>query len=91
MNLEFCTKRNYNLRRKVRDFPGGPVVKTLPSMQGVQIQSLVGELRSYMPWGQKTKTKQKQYCNKFNKDFKNGLHQKKNLKKNKSEGETRII
>ena len=27
--------------------------------------------------------KQKQYCNKFNKDFKNGPHQKKNLKKNK--------
>ena len=25
--------------------------------------------------------KQKQYCNKFNKDFKNGPHQKKNLKK----------
>ena len=30
----------------------------------------------------KTKTKrkkQKQYCNKFNKDFKSGLHKKKNL------------
>ena len=27
--------------------------------------------------------KQKQYCNKFNKDFKNGLHQK-NLKKKKT-------
>ena len=29
----------------------------------------------------KQNTKQKQYCNKFNKDFKNGPHQKKNLKK----------
>ena len=35
-----------------------------------------------MPWGQETKTKQKQYCNKFNKDFKNGPHQK-NFKKKK--------
>ena len=25
-------------------------------MQGVQVGSLVGELRSHMPWGQKTKT-----------------------------------
>ena len=35
--------------------PGGPVVKTLPSMQGVRVQSLVGKLRSHMPWGQKKK------------------------------------
>ena len=27
--------------------------------------------------------KQKQYCNKFNEDFKNGLHQRKALKKEK--------
>ena len=27
--------------------------------------------------------KKKQYCNKFNKDLKNGPHQKKNLKKKK--------
>ena len=39
-----------------RDFPGGPVVKTpaLP-LQGVWVQSLVGELRSCMPRGQKKK------------------------------------
>ena len=40
---------------------------------GVQIQSLVRELRSHMPHGQKGKKediKQKQCCNKFNKDFK---------------------
>ena len=29
-----------------------------------------------MPQGQKTKTCFKQYCNKFNKDLKNGPHQK---------------
>ena len=34
-----------------------------------------------MPRGQKAKhEKQKQYCNKFNKDFKNGLHQKQTKK-----------
>ena len=48
-------------------------------IQGVQVQSLVGELRSHKPLGQKAKTKQKQYYNKFNKDFKNGPYQK-NLK-----------
>ena len=46
-------------------------------MQGAQVQSLVGELRSHMSCNQEkkkpnqTKTiKQKQYCNKFNKSFK---------------------
>ena len=53
-------------------------------MQGVRVRSLVGERGSHMPHCQKTKNiKQKQYCNKFNKDFKNGPHQKKNLKKKK--------
>ena len=47
-------------------------------MQGVQVWSLVRELRSHMPRSQKTENiKQKQYCNKFNKEFKNGPHQKK--------------
>jgi len=31
------------------------------------------------------KTKQKQYCNKFNKDFKNGTHKKKKKKHNEEE------
>ena len=42
-----------------------------------------GAVRSHMPRGPKNwKVTQKQYCNKFNKDFKNGPHQKKekNLK-----------
>ena len=30
--------------RKLRDFPGGPVAKTLLAMQGPQVQSLVREL-----------------------------------------------
>ena len=41
----------------VWDFPHGPVVKNLPSNAGDmglipgQIQTLVRELRSFMPWG----------------------------------------
>ena len=38
------------------DFPGGPVFKTLPSNARVLVWSLVRELRSHMPGGQKTKT-----------------------------------
>ena len=50
-------------------------------MQGFWVQSLVRELRCYELWGQKPKhKKQKQYCNKFNTDFKNGPFFK-NLKK----------
>ena len=35
----------------------------------------------YALWPKTQKVKQKQHCNKFNKDFKNGPHLKKNLKK----------
>ena len=53
-------------------------------MQKVRVQSLVGELRSLVPCDQKTKTeKQEQYCNQFNKDFKNGLQKKKKCCKKK--------
>ena len=38
-----------------RDFPGSPVVKTLPSNRGGVVWSLVWELRSHMPHGQKIK------------------------------------
>ena len=34
-------------------------------------------------WPKNQNIKQKQYCNKFNKDFKNGPHQKKIFKKQK--------
>ena len=33
-------------KRKGGHFPGGPVVKTLPSNKGMWVPSLVGELRS---------------------------------------------
>ena len=62
------------------DVPGCPVVKTSLSNAGVS-GSIPGQ-RAKIPHalGVKKKThniKQKQYCNKFNKDFKNSLHQKK--------------
>ena len=34
-----------------QDFPGGPVVRTALPVQGVQVWSLVRELRFRMPWG----------------------------------------
>ena len=50
-------------------------------MEGMRVWSLVGELRSHIPRGPKNQNiKQKQYCNKFDKGFKNGPQ--KNLKKN---------
>ena len=64
------------------EFPGSPVVRTSPS-------SVCGDADLTPGWGariphasepKKQNIKQKQYCNKFNKDFKNGLHQRKNLK-----------
>ena len=44
-------------------------------MQRVWVQSLFGEVRSHMPWGQKKNPKQ--HCKKFNKDLKNGPLKKK--------------
>ena len=41
-----------------------------------------GAMIPHTSWPENQKVKQKQYCNKFNKDFKNGSHQK-NLKKKK--------
>ena len=44
-------------KRHYWDFPGGPAVETSLPMQGVRVQSLVRELGSHMPCGQKAKTK----------------------------------
>ena len=64
-----------------RDFPGGPVIKTSPS-SAWGVSSISGQGAKNMPQSRKTKT-QEQYHNKFNKDIKNGPHQK-NLLKNTS-------
>ena len=59
----------------LRDFPGSTVVGTSPSN--------VGDVAFIPVWGAKIpracqpenqSTDQKQYCNKFNEDFKNGPH-----------------
>ena len=39
------------------DLPSSPVVNILPSNTGVRVQSLVRELRSYMPCGQKNQNR----------------------------------
>ena len=55
-SLACCWKDGKTVsRRKQRDFPGGPVVKTSPSNIGVQVRSLVGKLRSHMPCSRKVK------------------------------------
>ena len=58
------------------------MVKTLPS--NAVGEGLIPGLGAKIPhasWPKKQNIKQKQYCNKFNNDFKNGSHQKKILKK----------
>ena len=64
------------------DFPSSPVVKTLPSNAGGagSIPGGGGKI-PHASWPKKQNMKQKQYCNKFNKDFKNGPYKKKSLKK----------
>ena len=59
----------------VRDLPGGPVVKTSPSAAGSS-SSIPGQ-GAKIPHASQLKNqnlKLKQYYNKFNKDFKIGLH-----------------
>ena len=66
----------YTIKTWVRDFPGSSVLKTWPSGAG-GVDSIPG-WRAKIPHvlGPKQTNKQKQYCNKFIKDFKNGPHQK---------------
>ena len=81
-SLQEASEKYFLTLKQWRDFPGGPVVKTSSSNAGAMC-SIPG-------WGAKTphtsqpksqNLKQKQYCNKFNKDFKNNPHQKKLFKK----------
>ena len=66
------------------DFPGGPVVKILPSNAG-SAGSIPGwgAKIPHAPWPKNQNIKQKQCCNKFKKYFKKwSTSNKKNLKKN---------
>ena len=78
MYLSITGKENGNLKMSwPRDFPGGPVVKTLPSNAGGA--GLIPGWGAKIPHTSRPKNqniKQKQYCNKFNKDFKIDPHQK---------------
>ena len=75
--LDFVTRRCFVNFKSTGfwDFTGGPVVKTSPSNAG-GVGSIPGQgakiPRALGPKNQNIK--QKQYCNKFNKDFKNGPH-----------------
>ena len=62
-----------SLKFYIRDFPGGPVVKTPHSNAGGE-GSIPGQGAKipHASWPKKQSIKQKKYCNKFNKDFKNG-------------------
>ena len=58
-----------------RDFPGSPVVRTLPfNAGGVGLIPGRGAKIPHASGPQNQNLKQKQYCSKFNKDFKNGPH-----------------
>ena len=63
ISLSFTTLNSVDLscleNLSVWDFPGSPVVKTLPRHARVAGSSLVEELRSHMPCGQKKKKKEK--------------------------------
>ena len=48
------------LNHKMWDFPGGPVVETALPVQGAEVQSLVRELTSHMPWYAAKKVKKKE-------------------------------
>ena len=43
-----------------REFPGGPMVKTQWLSLQASVQSLVGELRSHKPLGQKKKKRERE-------------------------------
>ena len=75
----------FNLLKKKtpRDFPGGPVVRTSRSNEKGG-DSNPGH-RAKIPhasWPKSQNIKQKQYSNKFNKDFIDGPHPKSLKKKN---------
>ena len=58
--LQACPVLSFRFQHKChgsKDFPGGPVLSTLPPNAGVQVRSLVGELRSHMPHAPKPKHK----------------------------------
>ena len=73
------------------DVPGGPAVKALSS--SAVRSSLIPGGGSKIPnalQSEHQNIKQKQYCKKFNKDFKNGPDQKKIFKKKKKDHDSAV-
>ena len=69
----FIGCQNLHLSLIQADFPGGPVVKTSTANAG-GAGSIPGQ-GAKIPessWPENQNVRQKQYCNEFNKDFKNG-------------------
>ena len=68
-------RRQFKVQRG--DVPGGPVAETLPSNAGgAGLIPRRGPKIPHTSWPKNQNTEQKQYCNKLNKGFKNGPHQK---------------
>ena len=81
--FESLSVKNIKSIQHSLDCPDGPVVKTSSSKAGgVGLIPGRGDKILHTSWPKNQNIKQKQYCNKFNKDFKNGPHQKKKKRKN---------
>ena len=80
---EIC--RETRKKSQEGDFPVGPVAKTWPSSAGgAGLIPGWGAKRLHASQPTNQNIKQKQYCNKFNKDFAEFFHQKNLKKKRKS-------
>ena len=67
-----------NMKFRGWDFPGGPVVTTSPSNAGGEgLITGRGVKIPHALWSKNQNKKQKQRCNKFSKDYKNGPRRKK--------------
>ena len=87
-NSIIISLRGKKKQPQIWDFPSSPVDKTLPSSAGGM--GLMPGQGFKIPHASRPKErniKQKQCCNKFNKDFKNGSHQKKKKKRKKEKKE----
>ena len=85
--LPICKKSKQfrNLKWQYEGLPGRPVVKTSLSNAG-GMGSIPGQGAKSLgaSWPKNQNIKQKQYCNKFNKNLKNGPNFLKNLKKKRA-------
>ena len=52
----YCLRSSLYILNYLKDFPGSPVVKLHFPVQGLQVQLLIGKLRSNMPWRQKNQS-----------------------------------